>query len=154
MHSVIYQIGTEPISKAEYISPDHIEAGEMASIDYAYDIEPKERQIRIELLLQILPKGMFTLNQDGNFDRWRKSYVLLIQNKAKAITEADVMEWIGPTYQLQKDIVNPLETNALFVTDYDTSYALAERSKEPMTMIERLEKGAQLYIGTIAGYHF
>lgn len=64
------------------------------------------------------------------------------------------MKWIGPTYQLQKAIVNSLETNTLFVTDYDTSYALAERSKELKTMIERLDKGAQLYIGTIAGYHF
>ena len=162
MHSLIYQISTEPISKANYINMEYIEAGEMTFIDYAYETDTDERKGLIgELAGRILPKGMFTVGQDGEtliyqggFDEWRKSYLKLIKNRAAAITEADVMKWIGPTYRLQRAIVNPLETDTLFVIDFDTRFALAERSKELMTMIERLDKGAQLYIGTIAGYHF
>ncbi len=116
MHSLIYQISTEPVSKAEYIGTDHIEAGEMISIDYAYDIDTAKRKALIkELAERILPKGMVAAGQDGEtltyqggFAEWRKSYIELIQAKAASITEADVMKWIGPTYQLQKAIVNPL----------------------------------------------
>ena len=59
MHSLIYQISTEPISKAEYIGTDHIEAGEMTTIDYAYDIDTAKRKALIkELAGRILPKGI------------------------------------------------------------------------------------------------
>lgn len=162
MHSLIYQISDEPINKEAYISTDHIEAGDMAYIDYTHETEENERKTLIkELAERILPKGMFTVSQDGEtltyqggFAEWRKSYIQNILTKAATITEENVMKWIGPTYQLQMAVVNPLDTGTLFVIDFDTYSALAERSREFMTMIERLDKGAQLYIGTIAGYHF
>lgn len=162
MHNRIYQLSTEPISKQEYIGEDNIESGEMVSIDYAYETKEGERTAHIiELVADILPKGMFILDTDcetliyqGGFTEWRKEYLTLIQTKTAEITAANIMEWIGPTFQLQKAIVNPLSTDTLFVTDFAAGYALAERSREFMAMVSRLHKGDKLYIGAILGYHF
>lgn len=161
MHNVIFQISTEPIDKDLYIDTDLIEAGETVSIDYAYSIAQDKRQVSVNRLLRVLPQDMFTLDKDGNalvynggFDVWKKSYAQLLQSKAAAITQENVMKWTGPTCQLQKAIVNPLETDCLFVVDFGSGYSLAERSKELMLMVEQLEAGQRIYIGAILGYHF
>lgn len=39
MHSLIFQISDHPIAEDNYIGIDHVEAGEMASIDYCDRIE-------------------------------------------------------------------------------------------------------------------
>lgn len=102
---------------------------------------------------------MFTLDTDnetlvyqGGFEAWRKSYLDLIRTKTEAIDEDNIMEWIGPAYQLQKTIVNPLESPDYFVLESD-SYGTAERSRELMLLVSKLEAGAKLYIGEILGYH-
>ena len=64
------------------------------------------------------------------------------------------LECLGPAYQLQKAILNPLDTDALFITDFANCYGLAERSRELMTMIGNLQTGERLYIGAVVGYHF
>jgi len=162
MHNIIYQISSEPISEKAFIGTDNIENGDMVSIDYAYDTKAEERSEFITALAEeVLPKGMFTVNADGEtltyqggFAEWRKTYLALIRTKAADINAENIMEWIGPTFQLQKAIVNPLCTDALFVTDFAAGYALAERSREFMAMVSRMHKGDTLHIGAIVGYHF
>ena len=76
----------------------------------------------------------------------------LIRTRTEAINEENIMEWIGPAYQLQKAIVNPLDSVDYYVTESD-SYGTAERSRDLMLMVGRLEAGAKLYIGEVLGYH-
>ncbi len=162
MHSIIFQISDQPIAKEKRIGIDHIETGDMASLDYAYKNSEEERKENIRCLVErILPKGMFTLGGDGEtlvfqggFAEWRKSYLDTIHNKVADINEANIMEWVGPAYRLQKAILNPLCTDALFITDFGNGYGLAERSRELMTMIGNRQTGERLYMGTVVGYHF
>ena len=162
MHSVIYQISDQPITIDEFIGIDHIEVGDMTSFDYAYEISVEEREECIrDLVKRILPTGMFTLGEDGGtlvfqggFTEWRKSYLDIIRCKMEEIDEENIMKWVGPAYQLQKTILNPLETDALFITDFADCYGQAERSRELMTMIGNLQTGERLYIGAVMGYHF
>lgn len=162
MHSIIFQISDQPIAKDERIGIDHIEGGDMTSFDYAYENSEEEREECIhDLVERILPKGMFTLGEDGEtlifqggFTEWRKSYLDIIRGKVEEIDEENIMKWVGPAYQLQKAILNPLDTDALFITDFANGYRLAERSRELMTIIENLQTGERLYIGAVVGYHF
>lgn len=78
--------------------------------------------------------------------------LVLIRTRTEAINEENIMEWIGPAYQLQKAIVNPLDSVDYYVTESD-SYGTAERSRDLMLMVGRLEAGAKLYIGEVLGYH-
>lgn len=162
MHSIIYQISNQPISKEEHIGVDHIEAGDMTSLDYAYETSEEERKENIRCLAErILPKDMFSLSEDGEtlvfqsgFAEWRKGNLDTIHTRVADINEENIMEWVGPAYQLQKAILNPLCTDALFVTDFSNGYGLAERSRELMTIIGNLEIGDKLYVGAVFGYHF
>lgn len=162
MHSVIYQISDQPIAKEERIGIDNIEAGDMTSFDYAYEISEEERKECIrDLVERILPKGMFTLGEDGEtlvfqggLAEWRKGYFDTIRCKVEEIDEENILKWVGTTYQLQKSILNPLATDTLFITDFANNYGLAERSRELMTMIGNLQTGERLYIGAVIGYHF
>ncbi len=162
MHSIIFQISDQPIVKEERIGIDHIEAVDMTSFDYACEISEEERKECIhDIVERILPKGMFTLGEDGEtlvfqggFTEWRKIYLDTIRCKVKDIDEENIMKWVGPAYQLQKTILNPLETDALFITDFANGHGLAELSRELMTMIGNLQTGERLYIGAVGGYHF
>ena len=160
MHSTIYQLGTSPISEYNYITPDHITEGDTVGFDYAKEVAHGERKTQLEKLLEILPKGMLTLNHDlsitynGGIDEWRLSYAGLIKEKAEAITPDKAMTWTGPVYNLQMAVFNPLDTNCLFITDYGTGYGVAERSIEFMRLINLLNPGDRLYAGLIADYYF
>lgn len=162
MHSIIFQISDQPIAKEERIGIDHIEAGDMTSFDYAYEYSEEECKESICYLVErILPKGMFTLSEDGDtlvfqggFKEWKKEYLRTIRSKVEDIEEDNIMKWVGPAYQLQKAILNPLGTDALFVTDFANCYGLAERSRELMIMIGNLQVGKRIYIGAVMGYHF
>ncbi len=161
MHGIIYQISTEPIDRDDYIGDDTVSEGDMAGFDYLYDTEKEERQEHIQYLVEnILPEGMFTIAPDGEaiiyqggFSEWRKSYLELLRSKTADINEANIMEWIGPAYQLQKAIVNPLSCGSYFVIEAYGGYGTAERSRDLMLMVGKLEAGAKLYIGAILGYH-
>ncbi len=161
MHSYIYQISQCPIGSVEYIGQDHIEAGEMASIDYCDEIEPSERMAALHNLVgRVLPAGMFTINPDGGsltyqggFTEWDREYVRSLLDKAASVNKANVFKYIGPAYQLQKAIVNPLGTDSLFVTDYADGIGTAERSRQLMRIIGGLQIGEKLYIGAILNYH-
>lgn len=161
MHGTIYQISTEPVDLNDYISEDTVSVGDMAGFDYLYDTEKEERQERIQNLVEnVFPKGMFTIAPggeaivyQGGFTTWRKSYLELLRAKTADINEDNIMEWIGPSYQLQKAIVNPLGCCSYFVTEASGGYGTAERSRDLMLMVGKLETGAKLYIGAILGYH-
>lgn len=160
MHGIIYQISSSPIDRDDRIGIDTVSEGEMAGFDYLYDTDEEERREQIEYLVNhTFPKGMFTIDTDGEtlvyqggFAEWRKSYLDLIRTKAEAIDEGNIMEWIGPAYQLQKAVVNPLDTVDYYVTE-GTAYGTAERSRDLMLMVGKLEVGAKIYIGEILGYH-
>lgn len=160
MHGIIYQISDSPIDRDNYIGVDTVSEGDMAGFDYLYDTTEEERRKQIQYLVEhTLPKGMFTIDTDGEtivyqggFSEWRKTYLDLIRTRTEAINEENIMEWIGPAYQLQKAIVNPLDSVDYYVTESD-SYGTAERSRDLMLMVGRLEAGAKLYIGEVLGYH-
>ena len=160
MHSIIYQISTEPIDENDYLDIHHIVAGETASISYVYENSEDGRKVDIRFLLEyILPKGMFTktdektLTYKGGFTIWRKSHFDNLKAISATLTPANVMKWNGPIGQLKKAIINPLGVDALFVTEFYGGAGTAERSADLMDIIARLKKGDRLYIGAILGYH-
>ena len=160
MHSLIFQISNCPIAEDNYIGIDHVEAGEMASIDYCDEVEQSERKSVIDNLVnRTLPASMFTINPDGEsltygggFTEWCRQYVRSLHDNAMAINEANVFKYIGAAFQLQKAIVNPLATDILFVTDLTEGMGTAERSRQLMRIIGELQIGAKLYIGAILNY--
>lgn len=162
MHSNIIQVSNKPIAKGEHISIDSVTAGDMASINYAYKTSEERRKLEItDLVGYILPKGMFTVNSDGEtltykggFNEWRKSYLDSIRTKAQEVDEGNIMQWIGPAYQLQKAILDPPGTDTLLVTEFYGGGGMAERSRELMTIIGNMQAGERLYIGAVLGYHF
>lgn len=162
MHSTIFQIADKPIQPDEYVGVDNIEAGEMASIFYAREVEKTERAERIKILVgRILPKDMFAVSPDGEtliykggFTEWNRKYTATLLEKANVINETNVFKYIGPAYQLQKAIVNPLDSDTLFVTTFYGRSGTAERSRELMRLIGSLQIGARLYFGAILDYHF
>ena len=50
MHSTIFQIAEQPIGTDEYVGIDHVEAGEMTSIDYCREVSQSERAKLIKTL--------------------------------------------------------------------------------------------------------
>lgn len=162
MHSLIYQLDTDKIDGGNLVPLDSITPGDNAYIDYTDNTDDGKRKELISLLAEsILPKGMFTVDGDGEtltyrggFQEWERSYVKLIKDKASAINEGNVMDWIGPSYQLQRAISNPLSTDVLFITEASEYGGVAERSLELMHLIGGLTEGEKLYVGTIADYHF
>ena len=160
MHSTIYQISTKPIAENDYLNIDRIVVGENASISYVCENSEDGRKFNIRFLLEhILPKGMFTpieestLTYNGGFAIWRKSHFDNIKAISAELTPANVMKWNEPIGQLKKAIINPLGTDALFVTEFYGGAGTAERSADLMDIIARLKKGDRLYIGAILGYH-
>lgn len=160
MHSTIFQLSISPIEREDYLRLDNVEAGEMVSVGYLYEGTPESTANDILHLVEyVLPKGMFTFNADnsltynGGINKWRRYYLDLILTKAKAITPQNIMEYIGPKYQLEKAIFNPLGTEMLFVTESYQGGGVAERSAELMRMVSGLQKGDKIYIGAVYGYH-
>lgn len=162
MHSIIYQISNRPIAKEDAVCMDNIMPGDFVSLDYYYDLSEEECKDEIRRLAEhILPKGMFTVNADGKtltyhggFSAWSKSYIDNIRAKAEDVDESNVMQWIGPAYQLQKAVVNPLGTDRLFITDFYRRSGTAEHSRELMSLVKELQAGEQLYVGAVIGFHF
>lgn len=162
MHSTIFQIATRPILPDEYVGIDNIEAGEMTSIFYCRETERSERAERINILVgRVLPKGMFSVSPDGEtliykggFTEWNRKYAASLVEKASVINDTNVFKYIGPAYQFQKAIVNPLDTDSLFITEFCDCSGTAERSRELMRLIGSLQIGARLYVGAILDYHF
>ena len=65
-----------------------------------------------------------------------------------------VLEWIGPVYQLEKYLKNPLDTAYWFYMDEEGLQSHAEQSYEFMRQVCEFEPGTLLYIGGVIDYHF
>lgn len=160
MYGTIYQIDTKPIEGTDILRLENIFAGEMASISYVSENNEEGRQFDIKCLIEhILPKDMFTLSAENTltynrgFSIWRKAHFDTIKSLSAQLTPANVMKWNGPIGQMKKAIVNPLGTNALFVTDFYGGGGTAECSADLMDIVSRLKRGDKLYLGAILGYH-
>ena len=94
------------------------------------------------------------MTYNGGFKEWTKEYVAELQSRAKDIKPENVMQWIGPSYQLQKAIINALDTETLFVTDFWDTNGVAEKSTSFMQYVEKLTPGEVLHIGQVLDYHF
>ena len=160
MHSIIYQVADHHIYEEDFLDFENITEGDAVSIGYSYKTEDalRERNIR-DLVECYLPKGMFSVNPDltitynGGFPEWRKSYLSLLKERTAAITEGTIMEYVGPVYQLEKAMYNPLNIDRLFVTDYTDGMGIAEQSREFMRFVMKLKPGAVIHIGAIIGFH-
>jgi hypothetical protein len=77
-----------------------------------------------------------------------------IHAKAEMVNADNVMDWVGASYQLEKELENPLHTDFHFYLSEDNSQTYAEPSKELMKTVSTLEEGTHLYVGGVIDYHF
>ncbi len=156
MHSTIYQIGTKPFTEEQLLDPDTLEVGENSLLDYAYDISAEVRAVNIRILVEtILPAGMFTIDSDNNliyqggFKIWRKTYFDKVKNLTNALTPANIMGNGRQLSDLKHSLDNPLNTVRLFECgDGEIKYSISI-----MRLVDGLNKGDKLYVGSVLGYH-
>ncbi|MBD5236305.1 MAG: hypothetical protein HDS62_02005 [Bacteroidales bacterium] len=162
MHSIIFQVSINPIHREDFINPDRINEGEMVYIDYASELNETERKHHIKGMVEnLLPKGMFALNPDGEsvtykggYTEWSMEYAKGIQERANVINPCNLMKATGPVWQLQKYILNPLATDCLFVSAFYGGEGTAERSRSLMKIVSEMTIGQILYFGAVLDYHF
>ena len=161
MHSKIFQITTTKVSKDCYLNEDTLMQGDDSYFDYCDKIDEEERKYHIDVLVNhILPKGMFelvaedTIRYIGGAEKWKEEFVAGLRNKVEVVTPDTVQDWIGPVYQLEKYLKDPLETGYWFYTDENGIQSYAEQSYEFLREVCALEPGTLLYIGGVIDYHF
>lgn len=161
MHSRIFQISTTRVEKENYLNEDTLQQGDDSFYDYCANISDEERKEDIGYLVEYaLPKGMFELTSDdtirynGGIEQWKEKFVADIRKKAEAITTENMLEWIGPAYQLKRALKNPLDTCYHFYLDGDGCQSFAEQSFAFMEFVCTLEPGTTLYFGGVIDYHF
>ena len=131
MHAKVFQITSERVDKENTLNEDTLTQGAGSFYDYCSEITPEFRKAMIVILVnEILPKGMFTLIED------------------------DEIVYNGPTYQLEKELKNPLHTDSQFYLSDETYQAYAEQSAQLMEMVCSLPVGTHLYIGGVIDFHF
>ena len=156
MHSYIYQIGLKPFNEEKLLDPDTLDVGENSLLDYAYDISAEIRAVNIRILVEtILPAGMFTIDSDNNliyqggFKIWRKAYFDEVKDLTNALTPANIMGNGRQHSDLKHALDNPLNTVRLF----ESGYREIEYSISIMHLVDGLNKGDKLYVGSVLGYH-
>lgn len=161
MHSTIFQITKTRVEKENFLNEDTLMQGDNSHFDYCAEMDDKVRKEEIDYLVNhILPKGMFELTSEdtilykGGADKWKEDFVSEIRKKAEAITPDKVQDWIGPVYQLEKFLKDPLETGYWFYTDTEGVQSYAEQSYEFLREVCDLEPDTTLYIGGVIDYHF
>ncbi len=161
MHSTIFQITKTRVEKGNYLNEDTLMQGDNSHFDYCAEMDDEVRKEEIDYLVNhILPKGMFELTSEdtilykGGADKWKEDFVSEIRKRAEAITPDNVQDWIGPVYQLEKYLKDPLGTSYWFYTDEEGVQSYAEQSYEFLREICDLEPGTTLYIGGGIDYHF
>lgn len=161
MHSTIFQISSEKISKEQFISELTFMECDSSFIDWCSTIDEAERvETLLHLIEYILPKGMFTLNNDkesityvGGGDVWQDDWIKRIKEKANSITAENIKGCTGLDYCLGRLLLNPLDIDSRFVLSNYVS-TLAEESAEFMKLVCELEPGAILYIGGMVDFHY
>ena len=161
MHAKVFQITKQRVDEENVLNENTLTQGDGSDYDYCTNISQRERMEMIEALVNgILPKGMFTmvgedeLIYQGGAKEWKRLWVDEIQKRAKMVTSENVTEWIGATYQLEKAIKNPLNTDSHFYLSEDSCQTYAETSNELMRFVCSLEEGTHLFIGGIIDFHF
>lgn len=161
MHSRIFQITTSKVDKENYLNEDTFEQGCSSFYDYCSEITEEERRDNIDYLVNhVLPQSMFEPVDDNTFryiggaEEWKREFVDCIHKKVDEITSESALEWIGPVYQLEKTLKNPLNTSYHFYMDEDGFQSYAEESYEFMQFVCKLEPGTLLHIGGVIDYHF
>ena len=161
MHSTIFQITKTRVEKENFLNEDTLMQGDNSHFDYCAEMDDKVRKEEIAYLgNHILPKGMFELTSEdtilykGGADKWKEDFVSEIRKKAEAITPDKVQDWIGPVYQLEKFLKDPLDTGYWFYTDAEGVQSYAEQSYEFLREVCDLEPDTTLYIGGVIDYHF
>lgn len=161
MHSTIFQITKTRVEKENFLNEDTLMQGDNSHFDYCAEMDDKVRKEEIDYLVNhILPKGMFELTSEdtilykGGADKWKEDFVSEIRKKAEAITPDKVQDWIGPVYQLEKFLKDPLDTGYWFYTDAEGVQSYAEQSDEFLREVCDLEPDTTLYIGGVIDYHF
>ena len=130
MHSRIFQISKMWIGKENYLNEDTLHQGDGSFYDYCAEIDDEERKEDIRYLVNTaLPKDMFELVGDdtmryiGGVEQWKENFVTNIRKKAEAITTENMLEFVGPVYQLEKALENPLDMRIISIlTERDTSH--------------------------------
>ena len=161
MHSIIFQITTTEVSGSSLLNEDTISQGDGTPYDYCSEIGEEERTRAIQTLVnEILPKGMFELTSAntmvyrGGIEEWKQSCIDDIRLKAGELTPENIIDWIGPIYQLEKAIKNPLGTSYQFYFDEEGFQCYAEESYELLRFVSNIEVGTTLYFGGVIDYHF
>ena len=161
MHSTIFQITKTRVEKENFLNEDTLMQGDNSHFDHCAEMDDKVRKEEIDYLVNhILPKGMFELTSEdtilykGGADKWKEDFVSEIRKKAEAITPDKVQDWIGPVYQLEKFLKDPLDTGYWFYTDAEGVQSYAEQSYEFLREVCDLEPDTTLYIGGVIDYHF
>lgn len=161
MHSKIFQITQKRVEKDSYLNEETLLQGAGSFFDYCGEINDEERKLHIENLInEVLPKGMFelvsgdTIRYIGGADEWKQDFAKAVRLKAEDITPEKVQDWIGPVYQLEKFLKNPLDTGYWFYMDENGVQSYAEQSYEFLREVCALEPGTLLYIGGVIDYHF
>lgn len=144
MHSRIFQISKMWIEKENYLNEDTLQQGDGSFYDYCAEIDDEKRKEDIRYLVNTaLPKGMFELVGDdtmryiGGVEQWKENFVTNIRKKAEAITTENMLEFVGPVYQLEKALENPLDIAYHFYLDGDGYQSFAEKSAlaQPLTYL-------------------
>ena len=161
MHAKVFQITKQRVDKENTLDENTLTQGDGSYYDYCSEISDETRTEMIDYLVNVLlPKGMFTLVgidemvYNGGADEWKAKWVKAIHDKAGEVTTENVLDWIGPTYQLEKELKNPLHTDHHFYLSEDSCQSYAEPSAELMEMVCSLPVGTHLYIGGVIDFHF
>ena len=137
MHAKVFQITKQRVDKENTLDENTLTQGDGSYYDYCSEISDETRTEMIDYLVNVLlPKGMFSLIGIGE------------------VTTENVLDWIGPTYQLEKELKNPLHTDHHFYLSEDSCQSYAEPSAELMGMVCSLPVGTHLYIGGVIDFHF
>ncbi len=99
-------------------------------------------------------KEMAVSRYIGGVEQWKENFVTNIRKKAEAITTENMLEFVGPVYQLEKALENPLDIAYHFYLDGEGYQSFAEKSFAFMEFVCTLEPGTILYIGGVIDYHF
>ena len=160
MHGKIFQITTAKVDEDCRLTEDTIKQGDGTNYDYCSEIDDEERQECISYLVdEVLPPGMFelvsenVLRYNGGIEEWTEKFIGNIRLKMGAITSENVYKFVGPVYQLEKELKNPLHTGCQFYMDEEGIQSYAEESYEFMCAVSDMKPGTLLYIGGVIDYH-
>lgn len=147
MHSRIFQISKMWIGKENYLNEDTLHQGDGSFYDYCAEIDDEERKEDIRYLVNTaLPKDMFELVGDdtmryiGGVEQWKENFVTNIRKKAEAITTENMLEFVGPVYQLEKALENPLDIAYHFYLDGEGYQSFAENLLHLWSLSVRLNR--------------